>query len=348
MKLDHSSNCPFNSGDSPFGDVVLSSRARLARNLEGFPFVNQASESDSLEVTSLLHRITENPTHAGTLEWVDIDDLDPITCAMIVERHLASPKLVHGTHSRAIAVGSELARSVMINEEDHIRIQSIRPGLQLEEVYCDVKSLDESIEEIIAYAFHDEFGFLTACPTNVGTGARFSVMLHLPGLKLIKDLTRIRNACQAMSLAIRGYRGEGSKVYADLFQVSNQVTLGFTEEQLLNILIDEFLPPVIEWERKARMQIVESNPDVLDDQVFRSMGILENARLLNLEEAMQCLGDVRLGICTQRITDIEINSVNKLFIELHPGHLRRKFGEEIPDSEIPKYRCKLIQETIFN
>ena len=348
MKLDPTTNCPFNSGNSPSGDVVLSSRARLARNLEGFPFVNQSSLSDCQEVTSLVQQITENPEQSSSLHWIDLEEFDPLQSSMLAERHLASSKLVHATYPRAIAVCDELSRSVMVNEEDHIRIQSLRPGLQLEEVFEDVKALDASLEDIIAYAFHDQFGFLTACPTNLGTGARFSVMLHLPGLKMIRDLGRIRNACQGLSLAIRGYRGEGSKVHADLYQVSNQITLGYTEEQLLHFLIEDFLPPVIDWERKARIQIVETKPDELDDQIFRSIGTLEHARLLDLEEAMQCLGNIRLGICTDRITHIEINSVNKLFIELHPAHLRWKYGEDIPDSSIPKYRCDLIREAILS
>ncbi|MBC8421497.1 ATP--guanido phosphotransferase [bacterium] len=346
MKIDIEHNCPFNSDHTPFGDVVLSSRARLARNLEGFPFVNRASTSDCKEVTSLISRICKTDNHSNQLEWVDMDELDPVTTTMFVERHLISNYLANAEHPRAIAVGPELSRSVMVNEEDHIRVQSIRPGLQLQDVMNDVQLLDLQIEEAVCYAFHEQLGFITACPTNLGTGARFSVMLHLPGLRIIKDLQRIHQACEGMSLAIRGYRGEGSGTIADLFQVSNQITLGKTEEQLCEILANDFLPPVIEWERKARMQIAEKQLSKLDDQTFRSLGVLKNARLLTSEEAMQCLGNLRLGICLDRIHDISMHTINQLIIEIHPAHLRYKYGNDLDADEINLCRSEHIRKKI--
>jgi protein arginine kinase len=346
MKFDPSRNCPFNSHNTPFGDVVLSSRARLARNLEGFPFVNRATSSDCTEVASLVHRICDDKQSSTSLEWVDMDELDSITNELFVERHLTSARLAHSDHPRAIAIGPELARSVMVNEEDHIRIQSLRPGLQIGDVFNDVFDLDVSIERVVAYAFDEQLGYLTSCPTNLGTGARFSVMLHLPGLRVIKDLPRVRHACEAMGIAIRGYRGEGSDVVADLYQVSNQVTLGYTEEQLCKILAEDFLPPVIEWERKARMSIAENQSSFLDDQTFRSLGLLQNARLLNLEEAMQCLGNIRLGICMNRIENIEINTINQLLIEIHPAHLRWRYGEDIDDVKLPQFRSELLRDKL--
>ncbi len=346
MKIDPEKNCPFSTDAAPFGDVVLSSRARLARNLEGFPFVNRSATSDCMEVTSLVRRICENDNTRLSLEWVDMDELDVTTTQMFVERHLISSHLAESTHPRAIAVGPELSRSVMVNEEDHVRIQSIRPGLQLHETRDDVHTLDLSIEEVIAYAFDEQLGFITACPTNLGTGARFSVMLHLPGLRIINDLPRVHQATQSMSLAIRGYRGEGSGTVADLFQVSNQLTLGETEENLCNILSDKFLPPVIEWERRARMHIAKEQSSKLDDQTFRAIGVLRNARILTPEEAMNCLGSIRLGVCLDRITDVEISTINKLMIEIHPGHLRWKYGTELTDEEINCCRADLIREKI--
>jgi|TARA_B100000959_G_C14986715_1_gene625945 protein arginine kinase len=346
MKIDPDYNCPFNSDHTPFGDVVLSSRARLARNLEGFPFVNRSTTSDCIEVASLLSRIcTENKSDIQ-LEWIEMDNLDAITTEMFVERHLISSYLANSSHPCAIAVGPELSRSVMVNEEDHIRIQSIRPGLQLDDVRDDVHQLDLLIEEVIAYAFDDQLGFLTACPTNLGTGARFSVMVHLPGLRLVKDLERVHRACEGMSLAIRGYRGEGSGTMADLYQVSNQITLGNTEEQLCNILAKDFLPPVIEWERKARMTVAKDQSQKLDDQTFRSLGLLQNARILTPEEAMNNLGNIRLGINLERIDNIDISTINQLLIEIHPGHLRWKYGHEIEGTELNKRRADLVREKL--
>jgi protein arginine kinase len=345
MKIDLEHNCPFNSDHTPFGDVVLSSRARLARNLEGFPFVNRATTSDCMEVTSLVKRIC-NKQNENSLEWIDMDELDNNSSEMFVERHLISSKFAQSTHPRAIAVGSELARSVMINEEDHIRIQSIRPGLQLQIVRDDVHQLDLCIEEVIAYAFDEQLGFLTACPTNIGTGARFSVMLHLPGLRIIKDLQQVHHACEGLSLAIRGYRGEGSGAVADLFQVSNQVTLGNTEEQLCDFLTNDFLPPVIEWERKARKTIAQEQSAKLDDQTFRALGLLQNARMLTSEEAMKSLGKIRLGICLGRIDNVSINTINQLMIEIHPAHIRRIFHEELAGDDIKRKRSDLIRDRL--
>jgi protein arginine kinase len=346
MKIDPEQNCPFNSDHAPFDDVVLSSRARLARNLEGFPFVNRSTTSDCMEVTSLVKEICSQEDSPISLEWIDMDELDEITSEMFVERHLISTHLAESTHPRAIAVGPELSRSVMVNEEDHIRIQSIRPGLQLHEVREDVHKLDLSIEEVIAYAFDEQLGFITACPTNLGTGARFSVMLHLPGLRIIKDLQRVHQASEGMSLAIRGYRGEGSSTIADLFQVSNQMTLGETEEQLCNTLSEEFLPPVIEWERKARMRIAEEQSSKLDDQTFRAIGLLQNARILTPEEAMNCLGSIRLGICLDRIETIDLPVINRLMIEIHPGHIKWKYGKDLTADEINRRRSDLIREKL--
>jgi protein arginine kinase len=265
---------------------------------------------------------------------------------MFVERHLISSYLATAEHPRAIAVGPELSRSVMVNEEDHIRIQSIRPGLQLKDVMEDVHLLDLRIEEVVCYAFHEQLGFITACPTNLGTGARFSVMLHLPGLRIIKDLQRIHQSCEGMSLAIRGYRGEGSGTIADLFQVSNQITLGKTEEQLCEILSNDFLPPVIEWERSARMRIAKEQASKLDDQTYRSLGVLKNARLLTSEEAMQCLGNLRLGICLDRVKDISIHTINQLIVEIHPAHLKNKYGKDMDSDEINICRSEHIRNKI--
>jgi protein arginine kinase len=347
MKIDPFADCPFDNDHAPDIDVVLSSRARLARNLEGFPFVHRSSVPDCNEVASLVSQICTHQNGNSHLEWLDLAELEDSTTGIFVERNLVSQELAKASHPRAIAVGPELSRSVMVNEEDHVRIQSIRPGVQLKETLQDVQHLDLQIEEYIAYAFNEQLGFLTACPTNVGTGARLSVMLHLPALRIIKDLKRVQKACEGMSLAIRGYRGEGSKIIADLFQVSNQVTLGYTQEQLCSILADDFLPPVIDWERKARETIIENQREKLEDQTFRALGILQNARILKLHEAMQYLGNIRLGICTGVINNIELKTVNQLLIEIHPSHLRWKFGKDLLDDEILAARSRLLRETLI-
>ena len=234
----------------------------------------------------------------------------------------------------------------MINEEDHLRIQSIKPGLDLLNAHKDVIAIDQRMEELVAYAFDDQLGFLTACPTNVGTGARFSVMMHLPALRITKGFRKLYNACEGMSIAIRGYHGEGSETIADLYQLSNQVTLGYNEEDLRSMLEDEFLPTVIENERNARMTIIQQHGAKLDDRVFRAQGILENAGLLPLEEAMDCLGRVRLGVSLERITNVNINTINQLFIDIQQGHLQWRFGDDLNESQLQEKRAALVKEKL--
>lgn len=346
MKFDPDRNCPYASGTTAFGDVVLSSRARLARNLDGFPFVNRASSGDCTEVESLIQPACDCDDEDLSLEWINLDDLSSVERAMYAERHLISEALAGAAHPRGVMVGPELARSVMINEEDHLRIQCIHPGLQLKKAHSDVNAIDEQMERHVAYAFSDRFGFLTACPTNLGTGARFSVLMHLPGLRITRSFTQVRNACEGMSIAIRGYHGEGSNTIADLYQLSNQVTLGYTEEDLRTVLEDEFLPTVIESERTARMSIAKEKVAKLDDRVFRAQGILQNARLLPLEEAMNCLGRIRLGVCLERIDGIEINMINQLFIEMQRGHLQWRYGDDLDETQLQERRAELVQEKL--
>jgi protein arginine kinase len=345
MQFDPDKNCPYASGTTPFGDVVLSSRSRLARNLEGFPFVNSASTGDCEEVELLLAPACKSDD-AISLEWIDLHNLTSVERSMCAERHLISTNFAYATHPRGVMVGPELARSIMINEEDHLRIQSIRPGLDLFNTHEDVKAMDQRMEDLIAYAFDDQLGFLTACPTNLGTGARFSVMMHLPALRITKAFRQLHNACEGMSIAIRGYHGEGSETIADLYQLSNQVTLGYSEEDLRSMLESEFLPTVIENERNARMKIIQQYGAKLDDRVFRAQGILENATILPLNEAMDCLGRVRLGVSLQRITNVDINTINQLFIDIQTGHLQWRFGSDLTKSQLQEKRAALVKEKL--
>ena len=345
MQFDPDINCPYASGTTAYGDVVLSSRARLARNLEGFPFVNRASTGDCEEVQILLNPDCKSEDDIQ-LEWVDLHKLSPVEKTMCAERHLISTNFASATHPRGVMVGPELARSVMVNEEDHLRIQSIKPGLDLLATHEDVIAMDQRMEDLVAYAFDDQLGFLTACPTNVGTGARFSVMMHLPALRITKEFRQLYNSCESMSIAIRGYHGEGSETIADLYQLSNQVTLGYTEEDLRAMLEDQFLPTVIENERNARMKIIQQHAAKLDDRVFRAQGILENARLLPLNEAMDCLGRVRLGVSLERITDIDINAINQLFIDIQDAHVQWRYGDNLTSVQLQEKRAELVKEKL--
>lgn len=346
MRIDPDQNCPYSSGNSAFGDVVLSSRARLARNLDGFPFVNRSSEADSREVIKLVRGMGTVGPSADALEWIDLEEQSPVTRRMLTERHLVSSMLADATHPAAVAVGPELCRSIMVNEEDHLRIQSIRAGLAMEEVRADVDALDDRLEEVVAIAFHPRWGYLSACPTNVGTGVRFSVLLHLPGLRIIQDLERIYRACRDTNMAIRGYHGEGSDTVADLYQVSNQVTLGSSAEELLVQLSEHFIPDIIKYERRARMLVVEREVAKLDDRTHRALGILREARLLTVDESMNLLGRLRLGVCMDRLPEIDVNTINQLFIDVQQGHVAWRISSDLDDGAINEARAALLREKL--
>ncbi|MFU8827989.1 MAG: ATP--guanido phosphotransferase, partial [Phycisphaerales bacterium] len=239
-------------------DVVLTSRVRLARNIAGIPFVNRCVPTDLRGVLELAEQHIIRDVVSPGMTWMPMQPMSQLDRQVLVERHLISAQHAKGELPRAVAVSTpDESVSVMVNEEDHLRIQIIRPGLALREAFDRIGAVDDEIESRIDYAFHPQFGYLTACPTNLGTGIRLSVMLHLPGLKLANEIDKARRAAQAMSLAVRGIYGEGSEALGDIYQLSNQTTLGKSEEELLHQFESEIIPQVIEYERVARRSLLE-------------------------------------------------------------------------------------------
>lgn len=346
-------------GEGDAADVVMSSRARLARNLAGFPFANRASRVQRRQVLDLCRsRIIASSLggRGAQIMWVDLHDSPAIERTLLVERHLISQQHARGKQAngaggadepRGLAVALPDERlAIMINEEDHLRVQSIRSGLALGEVWSEIDALDDALEAGLDFAYSPRWGYLTACPTNVGTGVRFSVMLHLPGLKLTGNMEKVKRAAGDMSLAVRGFYGEGSEAAGDFYQISNQTTLGKTEQVLLDELQREILPRVIDYERAARRTLKEKRRAQIEDQVHRALGLLTSARLLTTEEAMQLLSHLRLGVVTGLIEGIDHRLVNQLMLLSQPAHLQRITGREMDQDQRRAARATLVRERL--
>jgi protein arginine kinase len=272
-------------GIGPMSDIVISSRIRLARNVAGYPFLSKATEEQRTELATIIRRNVDESATSGDWSYLEMAKTDELDQQILIERHLISRQHADARGSRGVAVSKNESVAVMVNEEDHLRLQVLRSGLQLDEVWDDISRIDDRLEERIDYSFHPRYGYLTACPTNVGTGLRVSVMLHLPGLKLTGEIERVFRAARDMRLAVRGLFGEGTEATGDFFQISNQVTLGRTEEEIVNDFKHLVIPKIIDYENRARKTLVQDKTLALDDRVWRSYGALVHARTIS-EETM--------------------------------------------------------------
>jgi len=324
----------------------MSCRVRLARNVAGFPFVKTATEHQLNELLRMMHEVLLNGPLDERMVWVDLNDASHRERLLLVERHLISKQHAESDARRAVALSNDETLSVMVNEEDHLRMQVLAPGAQLENVLNRINAIDDAIEGRVDYAFDSRWGYLTACPTNVGTGARFGVMMHLPALKITNEIERVRRAAKELQLAVRGYYGEGSESAGDFYQVSNQITLGKSETELLEEFSDQIVPKIIDYERQARRMLIEHNASHLDDRVHRALGTLQSARLMGAEEAMRLLSRLRLGVALGRIEGIELATLNRLFLEVQPSHLQVHAGRSAAADELREARASLIREAL--
>lgn len=365
-------------GDGPESDVVLSSRVRLARNVAGFPFVHRCSREDRLAIMGMVRRrlevvataeakpgesarpLEERPgVPAGGFAWVSVHELTALDRTLLVERHLISSALAkgfsaHGTKAtkppehaaelpRALARGGDDRLAVMVNEEDHLRIQAISAGLALDRAAEGADRLDDDLEAGLDFAYSPRFGYLTACPTNVGTGIRCSVMLHLPALRISGEIEKVKRAAHDMTLAVRGFYGEGSDALADLYQISNQTTLGKAERVIRHELASEIIPRVIEYERNERRRMLEKKGRVLEDQAWRAIGLLRHARLLTTEESLAALSMARLGAVLGLVPGLEPRLVNHLLLIAQPAHLQAITGRTMDPERARAARADLIR-----
>jgi protein arginine kinase len=333
-------------GTGPQSDIVLSSRIRLARNISGYLFFAHADNQQREEVHEFVRQQIMNSELKKRLSFFNMDDISPLERQILAERHLISRQLAQGQGSRGVAVARDEQISLMINEEDHLRIQAISSGLQLYETFEMINQIDDLLEKTMPFSFSPQYGYLTACPTNVGTGIRVSVMLHLPALKMTEQIDKALRAAKDMGLAIRGLYGEGSEPVGDFFQLSNQITLGKSEKQIIDELIERAVNPITDYERRARLLLFEEKRNFLDDKIFRALGVLTNARMISSEEAMYLLSYVRLGIYLERIKDITLNATNRLFLLIQPGHLQNLCHESLDSRGRDEQRANLIRKEL--
>lgn len=330
--------------DGPDADVVLSSRVRLARNMRGLPFPMLATPAQSKSVMDQLLGVAENGrlNGLGPLEMIQLGELTELEKLVLVEKHLISPSLANESRSGALILSQREDVSIMINEEDHLRIQCMRPGFQIHEAWETADRIDDVFEEQIDYAFDEEHGYLTSCPTNVGTGIRASVMMHLPALVLTGQINRILTAVTQVGLAVRGLYGEGSEATGNLFQVSNQITLGQSEREIVQNL-HQVVRQIIEHERSARAKLLAESKLRIEDRVLRSYGILSHAAIMDSKEAAQRLSDVRLGVHLGILTQVNAQMLNELMVSTQPGFLQMTYGEALHPEQRDMTRAELIR-----
>ncbi len=335
------------SGD--YSGIVLSTRVRLARNLEGFAFAERARDGERLRILSA---VREAVGAAPTLQQsvlVRVDSLPAEDRLLLHERHLVSKELAgldpkHPVRSgAAVFLGDGIG--VMVNEEDHLRLQALRSGFDLTDAYAALDRVDTELGSRVPYAYHGEFGFLTSCPTNTGTGMRASVLIHLPGLVLTKEISKVLAGLQQMGLTYRGLYGEGSEVVGNFFQVSNQTTLGQSEEELIEKLT-YVLKTVIEREEEARRVLLRDAGYIIEDKLWRAYGTLRYARSLSFDEAMNYLSGVRLAVGLKLISSLSVYTLNKLLIFSQAAHLSYLEARTLTESEANLVRARYVRQAL--
>ena len=331
----------------PAGEVVISSRVRLARNLAGLPFLGRCTRSHQRELEQRLRtEILESGVVGEDGFYVDIDAAGELDRELLVERHLISQHHAEADCPRGVAISADESVAIMVNEEDHIRMQVLRSGQQLTEAARQINGIDDKLDERLDFAFHSRFGYLTACPTNVGTGLRVSVMLHMPALRLSGAIEKVLRASSDMHLAIRGMHGEGTAATGDLFQLSNQTTLGKTEQQIVQEFTDDILPDFIHYELAAREGLSRRQQTKLNDKIFRALAVLKAARVMSTGEMMHLLSLVRLGVNMGRIDDVSLETISDIFLLTQPAHLQKILDRRMTPDERGSARADYIRKRL--
>ncbi len=330
-------------GVGPMHEIVISTRIRLARNIRGLPFLSRADADVKREISEAVTIATQRAERLKNLVHIDVEQLDELDRTLLVERHLISRQHADGSGSRGVVFHPSEASAIMINEEDHLRIQVMRSGLQIDEAWEDIDGIDDALEQHLDYAFDAQYGYLTACPTNVGTGLRVSVMLHLPALRLTNELEKVGQAAKDMKLAVRGLHGEGTEALGDFFQISNQITLGRSEDEIIDDFRSVVIPKIVEYESATREALKKNRPQALDDKIWRAFGLLKSARLISSQEALQYLSHVRMGLHVGRLTSIDLQTINELFLQVQPAHLQKLHGERLNGEQRSVERAAFIR-----
>ena len=331
----------------PHDRIVMSSRVRLARNVRDAAFPGWAKKPERVKILEMIRPAVESlPEMKGAFSEA-MDNLGALDKQILVERHLISREHAAKSSGSGLVLNREESFCVMINEEDHLRMQALRPGLQLRQAWGAIDHLDSDLEKKLDYAFDGELGYLTACPTNLGTGIRVSAMLHLPGLVLGEQINPIIQSVNKLGLAVRGLYGEGTEALGNVFQVSNQMTLGETETSIVERL-EKVLAQIIEHEENARQTLLEKKPKVVFNHIGRAYGILANAHSISSKETMNLLSLMRLGVDMGLFPGAERSLVDELFILTQPAHLQKQFSDKLSAEERDLLRADMVRERLKN
>lgn len=329
-------------GTGPESEIVISCRVRLARNVRGYRFI---TKMDAAERLACEQQVQSAITDSMPNMYVPLHKTDPLDRKFFVERHLISKEHEDAQHPRGLSIAHNEAVAIMTNEEDHLRLQVLQSGFQLDEAWKLAQKIDDQLEEKLEYSFSPQLGFLTACPTNVGTGMRVSVMLHLPALVLTRHIEKVFQAVGKINLAVRGLYGEGTEASGHFYQISNQVTLGRSEAEIVKT-VQDVIPTIVGYEHRARQSLLAKDRKRLEDRVWRSYGLLKHAQLMPSDEAMTLISMVRMGVHLGLLKDLTLRTVNDLFIFTQPAHLQKMTGRVLEPSERDMRRAEYIRSKL--
>jgi len=332
-------------GTGPHSDTVISSRIRLARNLDKASFPHWANKAQGEDALNKIEAAINKVDYLKGVSIFKLAQLDAVDKQFLVERHLMSLEHAQKTNHKAVVFDPEEIVSIMINEEDHLRIQVMQSGFNIFEAWNIINNIDDCLSRELNFAFSGEWGYLTACPTNTGTGMRGSVMLHLPALVMTRQIERVLAAISKLSFTTRGLYGEGTQASGNFFQISNQVSLGQSEDEIIEN-INSLIRQIIEQENQARETLLSKNKPLLSDRVNRSLGILRNAYIITSQETIELLSMVRLGSDVGMIQDIDRRRINELFITTQPAHLQRIENKTLSSAERDVKRAELIRNKL--
>lgn len=332
-------------GVGPESEIVVSSRIRLARNLAGFPFVTKLAKEQEEDVIDLVESSVRQAPALKDVLFIRYHEVTELDKQFLLERHLISREHAVEQGEKAVAVSPNEIVSLMVLEEDHLRLQVFQSGFNITETWRIVNEISNELEKSLPFSFHTNLGYLTACPTNVGTGLRASCMLHLPGLVLTKQVNKVLQALAKLNLATRGLYGEGSQATGNFFQISNQITLGQNEEEILSGL-EKVIHQMITHEKEARQYLLEKRKTKFEDQIWRALGTLKSARVVSSGEAVQLLSLVRLGVDLGFLQNLKHPELNGLFLLIQPAHLQKRNGRALGASDRDVRRADLIREKL--
>lgn len=325
-------------------DIVISTRVRLARNIEGISFTHCAKDSELDRVILEVKEAVKNNPYLTNAIIIELDEVNGLIKQFLVERHLISYELAQ-CKKGVVVIGEGEMVNIMVNEEDHLRLQAFSSGLQCGATWQIIDKIDDEFSKSLKYAYLSNWGYLTACPTNVGTGMRTSVMIHLPALNLTKGIRKILHAISQVGLAIRGLYGEGTEALGNFFQISNQVTLGRSEQEITDN-IEKITKQIIDHEEKTREMLMKENKIQLEDQIMRAYATLSHARIISSKEALELLSLVRLGVGIGLIKEVTLKSINELLVTSQPSHIQLLAGESLSGLARDVKRAMIIQQKI--